>query len=148
MLWATTDDADEYFSTRLNASTYWASGVEKLAALTTAQNQIEADSRFRVGNTTITYDEYGNPCETFAEFASGDTIPILVIKAVCEQALFLLMHGRDMDRRLGLQAQGVMSAGVVNESYSPRMDVPICVQTVAFLTGYRNKGAGAVDITR
>src|SRR3972149_7344817 len=41
-------------------------------------------------------------------------------KAQCEMAYYLAQHLADEDRRKGIQAQGVVRAGVVQEDYDPR----------------------------
>jgi len=93
----TIEEADAYFATRLGASTYWASGTEKEAALTTAENQLAA--------------AYG---------AIADK------PSIYEQALFLLMDA-GIDARSGLRAQGVSAAGIVQESYRDQASaVSIC----------------------
>lgn len=98
--------ADSYFSTRL-FSTAWtgivpASGDPvKTAALTTAFDRL-----FYCGLFSL---------PTLAA-ATADQL-IVLKKAQCEMALYLLAHLQDEDRRLGLQAQGVTVAGIVKEQY-------------------------------
>jgi hypothetical protein len=99
--WVSEADADTYFSTRLGASTYWASGTEKEAALTTAQWQIENSDLFT-----------GYPDLS----VTGETAVQAMADAVCEQALFLLQD-TDVDSRMALQAQNVQQAGIVQETY-------------------------------
>ena len=53
------------------------------------------------------------------EFPSDITINML--NAQCEMALFILKHQEDADARKGLQAQGVISAGIVQETYDKDM---------------------------
>ena len=49
--WVTEAEADTYFATRLGASTYWASGAEKAAALTTAYNNLVDCGKFSFPST-------------------------------------------------------------------------------------------------
>ena len=42
---------------------------------------------------------------------------VVLKKAQCELALYMLIHLADEDRRKGLQAQGVTAAGIVKETY-------------------------------
>lgn len=87
MIWVTVEDADTYFLTRLGASEYWNTATEKEAALTTAENDIAA-----------VYNAVPEPI------------------CVYEQALFRLVDLAS-DKRAYLQAQGVVSAGIIKESY-------------------------------
>lgn len=95
--WITVADADTYMGTRLGASKYWTETAEKAAALQTAYNQIVGSGLFSLPETATQ----------------------VMKNAQCEMALFLLAHQEDMDVRLGLQAQGVSSAGIVQETYKP-----------------------------
>jgi len=95
----TLSEAATYFDTRLGASTYWASGVDKEGALQLAYNDLIDCGLF---DFTL---------------ASGEDYPQVWLEAQCEQALFLLIQGVGLDLRTGLQAQGVTSANVVGETY-------------------------------
>jgi hypothetical protein len=76
-------------------------GFKKTAALTQAFNRIFYSSEFDVPE----------PAD-----ADSDELPKLQ-KAQAEFALYLAIHLRDEDVRKGLQAQGVVEAGVVKEKY-------------------------------
>jgi len=93
--WITDANADIYFSTRLDASTYWASGTDKVGALTTAYNRLNRSKKFNLTGAT----------------------QALLEEAQCEQALFMLQQGIGLDQRMGVQAQNVLEAGVVKEKY-------------------------------
>lgn len=97
--WINVTDANTYMATRLGASKYWTDTAEKAAALQTAYNQIMGSNLFN--------------------FSDTGTATQIMKDAQCEMALFLLAHQEDMDVRLGLQAQGVSAAGIVNETYKP-----------------------------
>lgn len=110
--WVTVEEADAFFSTRLGASEYWASGVEKSAALKTAQWQIENSDEF----------------DYFPDLsASGEEPTREMQDAVCEQALFLLQQGNAIDLRMAVIEQGVRTSGVVNENYVDSCKIPVCV---------------------
>lgn len=102
----TLTQADAYFATRL-ASDAWttipadSNHVKKIAALTTAYDRL-----YYAGLLEL---------PTYAE----STIAQLVVlqKAQCELAFYMLIHLADEDRRKGLQAQGVTVAGIVKEQY-------------------------------
>jgi len=123
-LWLTESEADAYFETRLGASDFWATGTEKTAALTTAQNFIESSGLFSLPTAATA----------------------VMRNAVCEQALFLLMH--NTDRRVGLQAQGVTWAGVIKEKYGGEVNIPICPMAAEMLSDYATAGAGIVGLER
>lgn len=114
--WISLDDAEDYFRTRVGAGRIWDESVDKIAALVTAFNQL-------------------NDCGlySFPETPTGN-----MTKAQCEMALFLLKHQEDMDSRLGLQAQGITQAGIVQESYnSDKIEgIPIPPMVKALLSTY------------
>ena len=110
-MWVTVDEADAYFSTRIGASRVWCSGAEKTAALTTAQNQI------------LSLQGYEFPLSLDDPSVYDPTDDMK--KAVCEQALYCLLHQADSDRRLGMQAQGVTGASAIQESWSKTVGIPI-----------------------
>lgn len=111
--WVTVAEADTYFSTRYGASSYWGTSIpsssNKIAALTTAYNQL-------VG------------CNLF-EFP--DTATQSIKNAQFEQALFIVIHQGDIDRRIGLQAQGVVAAGIVKETYKDGAGEEIPISPIA-----------------
>lgn len=104
--------ADAFMAKRLGASTAWPSDADtKEAALETAENDLAA---------------------AFGDVPDTDTGK----KAVCEQALFRLVN-TGADRRAALQAQGVTSAGIVQESYAQGAGykIPVCAYARAVLGG-------------
>jgi hypothetical protein len=118
--------ADAYFLTRLGASQHWASGTEKAAALTTAFNDL-------VGCGEFSFD-----------VASGEDAPSAFSFALCEQALFLLANQGGVDERSALLAQGVTTAGIINESYNKIVgfktptDIVIAPKARGVLASYRS----------
>ncbi len=108
--WVTEAEANTYFSDRIKASDYWTDAASDNApALITAYKWLNA------GRYT---------------FPTTATQPIK--DAQCEMAFFLLQHQPDLDLRMGLQAQGVIVAGVVKERYKDddtvEMPIPPIVQ--------------------
>ena len=93
--WISVADANTYFGDRVGVTNYWCSGAEKEEALVTAWRWLTGCSDY--------------------------TFPATAVQAMkdaqCEYALFLLQHQPDIDLRMGLQAQGVVEAGVVKEKY-------------------------------
>jgi hypothetical protein len=110
--WILLVDAETYMATRVGATKYWHSGAEKIAALMTAYNQLVA-------------------CGLF-DFPVD--VSVNMKNAQCEMALFLLIHQEDMDTRMGLQAQGVTQAGIIQETYNPdnvdAIPIPPIVKTM------------------
>lgn len=116
--WVTLAEANTFFSTRFGADDYWISGADKDGALTTAYNWLVGCGKF------------GFP--TTATQAMKD--------AQCEMALFLIQHQPDIDLRMGLQAQGVIQAGIVKETYSGKAKMPIPPLVCDLLTNYSDSG--------
>lgn len=126
--WVTLVEAETYMAARLGSSKYWNTNTSKIAALTTAYNFLIVSS-------------YDFPIEVSTNMKN----------AQCEMALFLLQHLEDMDARMGLQAQGVVSAGVVEESYREDAtgEMPIPATVKKLLSVYEtDKGMQVSDIER
>lgn len=126
--------ATTYFTTRLYAEKWVAATAsEKLAALTMAQQAVDAQPLLGVRSTTVQIDAFPRAYNVRAGRYNGwegstldmcmilDTVvPQCVKDAVCEEALALLKYGDS--ERVRLQGQGVTSAsrGDLHETYSPR----------------------------
>lgn len=124
--WVSLEDANIYMSTRLGASTFWNTAAEKEAALVTAYNFLMAS-------------DYDFPTD----------ISNNMIMAQCETALFLLQHQEDMDARMGLQAQGVTEAGVVQEKYSESLTIPLPAVVRKLIAVYETiTGFETVNVSR
>jgi len=64
---------------------------------------------------------YYVPAYTLPTYAEATSAQLVVLrKAQCEMAYYLAQHLADEDRRKGIQAQGVVKAGVVAEDYDPK----------------------------
>jgi hypothetical protein len=86
-------------------------------------------------------------------FASATAAQLVVLqKAQCEMALYMLLHIADEDRRKGIQVQGVTVAGIVKEQYAEAelMTLPIPPFVALILEDFSTAGAPfyAVDIDR
>ena len=130
----TGDEAEAYFASRWGASAIWdaLTDTEKIAAIVTAYNQLRNCPRFSLAAT----DESDNG---------------VVKKAHLEQALFLAVHGSDAIIRKGLQAQGVVTAGIVKESYDLKYinGIPFPPEVLCFLNDYeQTRTAFADDLDR
>lgn len=128
----TLNDAEEYFNTRLWTDAWdTANESTKLKALHTAFNRLNAE-----------YNLVDIP----------DT-PSKQVHAICDMALFLLQSGEGLERRAGLQAQGVVKAGLVEETYKADMDsMMIPASVVRMLKEWKvassDTYAGLVSISR
>lgn len=98
--WISLTDAATYFTTRY-AEAGWLSltDAQKTAALTTAYDRIRYCDEFSVPTSPTTAQK------------------ALLADAQCEMANYMIIHLSDEDRRKGLQAQGVVGAGIVKEAY-------------------------------
>lgn len=129
--WIQVADADTYFLTRVGASRFWNEELpmpEKEAALVTAYNMLLA-----------------------SDFSFPETATQNMKNAQCEMALFLLIHQEDMDRRGGLQAQGVVGAGIVQENYDKDLmqEIPIPAMVKQMLSAYETgTNIKVVEVTR
>jgi hypothetical protein len=94
-------EANAYFLTRLYSTAWTGTDAVKTAALTTAFDRLYYSDLFDL------------------PLPAAATVDQLVVlkKAQCEMALYMLLHLADEDRRKGLQAQGVNQAGIVKETY-------------------------------
>lgn len=118
--------ADVYFATRLGAAEHWASGVDKEGALQTAENMLAVEF----------------------DLESVEVDAEVVEKAVCEQALFLLRDPA-WETRASLRAQGVASAGIVQETYTSGDEQPICrFARKALAKAARGTGGGSFPVER
>jgi len=124
-LWVTTESANVFFQTRYGAQTYWTSNIDKEAALVSAQWDIENCGRFDFTASGLT-----------------DSPTTAMKTAVYEQALFLVQQAAAIDKRMGLQSQGVTTAGVIKEKYELINGIPICVRALKALTPYNKYGLG------
>lgn len=119
--------AEAYFATRLSSDA-WSNSNNKTAALTTAYDRLYYSGLFELPTLAT-----ATPAEL-----------VILKKTQCEMALYLLMHLADEDRRKGLQAQGVIQAGIVKEWYQPSdintLPIPPIVATM--LEDFSTAGSG------
>jgi hypothetical protein len=126
-------EAEAYMDSRFGSWEFWTDDANKEAALITAYKKIVNSG-------------------WFADLPAPADATQNMKDAQCEMALFLLMEGGDLNRRAGLQAQGVIQAGIAHETYDPdargRLAFPPEVQ--ALLADYTQKDNGcfADDLAR
>jgi hypothetical protein len=133
--WVELTAADTFFSTRYGCSA-WAplSEADRTALLTTAWNRINNDPTWTIPDPPSAAQK--------AKLAYAQELT----------AWYMYVHLEDEDRRKGLQAQGVISAGIVKENYEKDYlgKIPLPVEAEAILESLFNtdKSFYAVDIDR
>lgn len=134
-------DAEDYFGLERLESECWddlgsgSGGGLKDRVLINAYNRIFYDSRWSL--------------PTYA--SASATALVRLRKANGEMAYYLCQHLADEDRRKGIQAQGVIEAGVVKEKYSEaKLDsIPVPPFVVELLSPWTTtKRFGAVKLDR
>lgn len=99
--------AESYFSTERLETSAWdtlavtSSKDEKTVVLNMAYNRLYYCGLFEL--------------PTYAEASAAELV--ILQKAQAEMAYYMALHLADEDRRTGLQAQGVIQAGIVKEGY-------------------------------
>ncbi len=117
--WLTEAAANVYFDARIFSSKDWTDGAsDNIPALITAYRWLNS-----------------------GKYAFPDTAVQSMKDAQCEMALFLLQHQPDLDLRMGLQAQGVIAAGVVKERYREDnyVELPFPPIVIKLLDGYETE---------
>lgn len=127
--WVTEAEANTYFGNRIKSSDYWTNGASDNApALITAYKWLNA-----------------------GKFTFPTTTTQSMKDAQCEMAFFLLQHQPDLDLRMGLQAQGVIAAGVVKERYREdnTIELPVPPLVQKLLDSYdTDKPLYIIDVER
>lgn len=139
--WTTLSGANTYFSTKRLDSTYW-------DALTT----VSGGKDEKTAVLWMAYDRI--------RFYPGFSVPAAPTAAQLEKltqaqhslAYYLAQHLESEDHRKGLQAQGVIEAGVVKEKYSEAVlsEMPFPPDVASLLDEFKvtEPGFYAVDIDR
>ena len=95
---------------------------------------------------------YYDPRWSLPTYAEASAVALVELqKANAEMAYFLCLHLADEDRRKGLQAQGVITAGIVKEQYSEKMlmELPVPPFVIAILKPWAtSKSFAAVNVAR
>ena len=127
--WISLADALTYFVTRIGAdasnSAGWASLTDpvRTALLTTAYNRINNDPMFTIPASP-----------SAAELAKLEIVQ-------CELSWYMQIHILAEDKRKGIQAQGVIEAGIVKEKYYTEdlHTVPYPPIVLTLLEGFNNE---------
>ena len=134
-------DADTYFEDERLETEAW-DDLEELSGETLKTKVlIQAFNRI-----------YYDPRWSLPTYAEASALILSELqKANAEMAYYLAQHLEDEDRRKGLQAQGVITAGVVKEQYSEKhlMDLPVPPFVIAILKPWSTERfAGVLEISR
>ena len=131
-------DAETYFTDERLETEAWdelASGLKSKVAVN-SYNRLYYDKKWELP----TYAEATTTQLTRLRIANG------------EMAYYLALHMADEDRRKGIQAQGVIEAGVVKEKYSEAMlmSLPVPPFVEALLEEFETEvpSFGAIDLAR
>lgn len=134
-------DADEYFEDERLETEAWDDLEELSGDVLKTKVLIQAYNR-------IFYD----PRWSLPAYANASAAALVELsKANAEMAYYLAVHLADEDRRKGIQAQGVITAGVVKEQYSEKhlMDLPVPPFVIAILKPWSTERfAGVLEISR
>jgi hypothetical protein len=134
------DDAQDYFDTERLAKAAWES----------LDDDAKQEMVLVMGYNRIYYsDQY-----TVPTYAAATPTQLIVLKKVNgEMSYYLCVHLGDEDKRKGLQAQGVIEAGIVKEVYDKdflmKVPIPAIVDSMLKAAGFKTaQSFFAVDITR
>ncbi len=132
-------DAEDYFSDERLETDAWddlGSGSSlKDKAVLMAYNRLYYDPRWSL--------------PTYAGATAAELVKLR--KANGEMAYYLALHLADEDRRKGIQAQGVIEAGIVKEKYSEGdlMNLPVPPFVIGLLAAWStSQYFGAVEVVR
>lgn len=107
-------DAKAYFTTERLVTTDW-DALVVLGDPTATKAVINAYNRI-----------YYNPKYDVPTYADATAAQLIVLKKINgEMAYYLAQHMEDEDRRIGLRAQGVIKAGIVEEEYKDEIELPV-----------------------
>lgn len=134
--------AEDYFALERFHTDCWddlgsgSAGGLKDKALLMAYNRLYYDDRWDL--------------PTYTEASVADLV--ILSKANCEMAYYIACHVEDEDRRKGIQAQGVIEAGVVKEKYKEDWlaVVPVPPVVISWLAPWLHVPThfGAIDLAR
>ena len=131
-------DAETYFTDERLETEAWdelASGLKSKVAVN-SYNRLYYDKKWEL--------------PTYAEATTTQLVRLRIANG--EMAYYLALHMADEDRRKGIQAQGVIEAGVVKEKYSEAMlmSLPVPPFVEALLEEFETEvpSFGAIDLAR
>ena len=130
-------DAESYFTNERLETAVWNALVAatKTKAVVNSYNRLYYDPRWAL--------------PTYIEATAAELV--ILKKANGEMAYYLAQHLADEDRRKGIQAQGVIEAGIVKERYSEDMlmEIPVPPWVIGLLMPWSTERmAGILDLAR
>jgi len=134
-------DAEDYFDLERLETECWDDLIESTLhqeqkVILMAYNRLYYDPRWEL--------------PTYAEATALELVTLRIANA--EEAYYLACHLSDEDRRKGLQAQGVIKAGIVKEDYSETMlmALPVPPFVIALLQPWAVEGPyiGVANLAR
>ena len=137
-----------YFDDLADAETYFAD--ERLETEAWGELASGLKSKVAVNSYNRLYYDKKWELPTYAEATTAQLARLRIANG--EMAYYLALHMADEDRRKGIQAQGVIEAGVVKEKYSETMlmslPVPPFVDTLLEEFETEVPSFGAIDLAR
>ena len=138
-----------WFDNLVDAKAYFT--VERL--ITTAWDALPDDATMTKAVINAYNRIYYDPRYDVPTYADATAIQLVILKKVNgEMAYYLAQHLEDEDRRMGLRAQGVIKAGIVEEGYkedSVELPVPPFIDALLEAEGFvTEKAFGMVDVDR
>lgn len=130
-------DANAYFTTERLITEAWdeLNVAQKNKVILNSYNRLYHDPKWDL--------------PTYAEATVAEKIKLRIANA--EMSYYLAVHLADEDRRKGIQAQGVIEAGIVKEKYFADMlkDLPVPPFVEELLEAWETfEGIGIVDLAR
>jgi len=136
--WSTLAEAVAYFANERYVTTHWDA---------TTTNDLKNKVLNMAYNRIHYCPDYDTPAKADATAAQK----IFLIKAQAEMAYYFCLHLADEDRRMGLQSQNVIKAGIVKEDYYAEMlnNLPIPAIVDNLLADFKTEISMAmIDIDR
>lgn len=119
--WSTLVEAKAYFVNERYVTIHW-------------DNVLTDDNKNKVLNMAYNRIYYCPDYDTPAKADVTAVQKVFLIKAQCEMAYYFCLHLADEDRRMGLESQNVIRAGIVKEDYDVdklnNLPIPVIVDNL------------------
>lgn len=123
--WSTLVEAIDYFTNERYVTTHW-------------DNILTDDNKNKVLNMAYNRIHYCPDYDTPSKTDATVIQKVILIRAQCEMAYYFALHLADEDRRMGLESQNVIRAGIVKEDYNADKlnNLPIPAIVAGLLAGF------------